>query len=321
MRVCRYITHVWLAVLLGPAAAAVRADQPVTWQLLPQAQVDSSGILLSQVLITTPTVVLPQIRLAPAPPLGQTASLSREQIVELVRKSAASELLTTNWSGATQIRVSRRTRQFTASDLVQLLTATLQRDYVQDRGDLELRLAQSWTPIRVPDEPLTLTVPELPAAGISSAFVVRFELGDAAEQVGSWQQPVQARIWRQVPIAHSLLFRGQSLSDADVTLERRDILVLREALLTYPDPSGTLELKENLSPGQPLLNRSVRIRPAILRGEMVEGVYQDGALSISLKVESLEDGLPGQTIRVLNPRTQRELFGKVQNEQTILITL
>jgi flagella basal body P-ring formation protein FlgA len=259
--------------------------------------------------------------LAPAPPLGQTASLSREQIVELVRKSYVSELLATNWSGATQIRVSRRTRQFTASDLVQLLTAVLQRDYVQDRGNLELRLAQSWTPIRVPDESLTLTVPELPAAGISSAFVVRFELSDAAEQVGSWQQPVQARIWRQVPIAHSLLFRGQSLSDADVTLERRDILVLREALLTYPDPSGTLELKENLSPGQPLLNRSVRLRPAILRGEMVEGVYQDGALSISLKVESLEDGLPGQTIRVLNPRTQRELFGKVQNEQTILITL
>jgi len=321
MRLCRYITHVWLAALLGSAAAVTRADQPVTWQLLPQAQADSSGIFLSQVLITTPTVVLPQIRLAPAPPLGQTASFSREQIVELVRKSSVSELLTTNWSGATQIRVSRRTRQFTASDLVQLLTATLQRDYVQDRGDLELRLVQSWTSIRVPDEPLTLTVPEMPAAGVSSAFVVRFELSDAAEQVGSWQQPVQARVWRQVPIAHSLLFRGQSLSDADVTLERRDILVLREALLTYPDPSGTLELKENLSPGQPLLNRSVRPRPAILRGELVEGVYQDGALSISLKVESLEDGLPGQTIRVLNPKTQRELFGKVQNEQTILITL
>ncbi len=54
---------------------------------------------------------------------------------------------------------------------------------------------------------------------------------------------------------------------------------------------------------------------------MVEGVYQDGSLSISLKVETLEDGLPGQTVRVRNPKTKRELYGKVQNEQTVLIAL
>ena len=261
MRLCGSIPHVWLAILLGSAAAAARADQPVTWQLLPQAQVDSSGIFLSQLLITKPTVVLPQTRLAPAPPLGQTASFPANKSSNWCGSPLLPSCLRPIGQAPRKIRVSRRTRQFTASDLAQLLTATLQRDYVQDQGELELRLAKSWTTIRVPDEPLTLTVPELPAAGVSSAFVVRFELSDGAERIGGWQQPLQARIWRQVPIAHSLLFRGQSLSDADVALERRDILVLREALLTFPDPSGTLELKENIAPGQPLLNRSVRLRP------------------------------------------------------------
>jgi flagella basal body P-ring formation protein FlgA len=38
-------------------------------------------------------------------------------------------------------------------------------------------------------------------------------------------------------------------------------------------------------------------------------------------VESLQDGALGQTVRVLNPKTHRELYGKVQNEESISIAL
>src|ERR1700709_263712 len=146
------------SALLGLAALAVRADDSVVWQLQPQAQVDGSGIFLDQIVVTpTANVVLPHLRLAQAPNLGQTASLSRNQIIELVQKSA-SELITTNWSGATQVRVSRRTRQFVDSDLIDLLTATLQHDFVKDRGELEIPLSRPWAKVVVPDEPLTLKV-------------------------------------------------------------------------------------------------------------------------------------------------------------------
>jgi flagella basal body P-ring formation protein FlgA len=53
----------------------------------------------------------------------------------------------------------------------------------------------------------------------------------------------------------------------------------------------------------------------------VEAVFQDGNLTISLKVETLEDGGLGQTVRVRNPKTKRELLGKVQNEDLVLIAL
>ena len=39
-----------------------------------------------------------------------------------------------------------------------LLTAALQRDYVKDLGELELRFARPWTPVTVPDEPLRVTM-------------------------------------------------------------------------------------------------------------------------------------------------------------------
>ncbi len=297
------------------------ADEADAWQLLAQAQVDSSGIFLNQLVIPpASTVVLPQTRLASAPNLGQTASFSRDQISDLVRRLAPG-LNATNWSGAAEVRVSRRTRPLTEFDITDLLTATLQRQYVNDRGELELHLTAPWTPVRVPDEPLTLKAFDLPANGIMPDCIVRCELWNGKERVGEWRLAVKASIWREVPVAHSPLTRGDLLKDADVSLERRDVLVLRDAYLNFSHADENLELAENVPAGLPVLNRSVRARPIVQRGQLVEGIYQDGGLSISLKVELLEDGLPGQTIRVRNPKTKRELHGKVQNEQTVVIAL
>ena len=53
----------------------------------------------------------------------------------------------------------------------------------------------------------------------------------------------------------------------------------------------------------------------------VDGMIYEGGMTITLKVEVLEDGLPGHVVRVRNPRTRREMLGKVKNEQTILIPM
>jgi flagella basal body P-ring formation protein FlgA len=48
---------------------------------------------------------------------------------------------------------------------------------------------------------------------------------------------------------------------------------------------------------------------------------QDGVLNISMKVEVLEDGAPGQTVRARNVQSRRDLRGRVLDEKTILISL
>ncbi len=315
-------------------ACAARAQDAVTLRLLPEAQVDSSGIFLHQLVVpvvpssasssasvaAASSAVLPQIRLASAPSPGQTASFSRSQITELVQK-CSSGLIVSNWSGATLVRVSRRTRQFTDSDMTELLTATLQRESVRDRGELELRLTKPWAAMPVPDEPLTLKISDLPATGVSSSFMVNCELLCGTERVGSWPLTAQAKVWHEIPIAHSSLIRGQLLKDADITLERRDVLSQRDAWSNFPTEDTSLELTDNIPVGLPVLNRSVHVRPLIHRGRLIDGLYQDGGLIISLKVEALEDGLLGQIVRVRNPKTKHEIYGKVQNEQTVLISL
>jgi len=282
--------------------------------------VDSSGIYLHQILSSPLSVPAPPIRLANAPAFGQAASFSRAQISALL-KTAAPELTTTNWSGASQVRITRRARAFKESDLRELLTVTLQQGHVKEKGDLELRLSRPWAPVYVPDETLVLKVIDLPASGVGPNFIVRFELVAGTDRVGPWQVVVQARVMKDILVARTLLKRGQPLLSSDFTTERRDVLSMREPLDESVLRDPTLELIEGVQAGQPLLARSVRMRPVVQRGQMVDGLVREGALNISLRVEVLADGLPGQTVRVRNPKTKREFYAKVQDEQTVVINL
>ncbi|MEK7675881.1 MAG: flagellar basal body P-ring formation chaperone FlgA [Verrucomicrobiota bacterium] len=292
--------------------------EPPAFLLLPHAQVDSRGIFLSQVV--TSRAALPQIRLGAAPAPGQTVTLTRAQIGELLQK-AAPELAASSWGGANQVRVARRLRLLGEAELRDELTAVLQRDYVKDKGELELRFARPWTAVNIPDEAFTLKIQDLPSNGLSANFIVRFELRTGDESVGSWQIPSQARVWREIWVARSTLRRGQLLASADLAQERRDVLLLRDLLDAAATQDSTLELAENVPAGIPLTLRSVRIRPLVHRGKVVEALVRDGALHISLKVEVLEEGIPGQTVRVRNLQSRREFYGKVHDEQTILVSL
>ena len=302
-------------------AQAGDAAAPECWKLLSQAQVDSSGVFLDQIVASAGAArPLPHLRLARAPQPGQTNSFSRSEVAGVAQACMAG-LVMTNWSGPMQVRVSRRMRILEDSDLLDLLTGKLQEEYVKDQGELELRLTRPWPKPQVPDELLTLKVTEMPVTGIGPNFVAGFELWAGKERAGNWQATVQASVWRDIPVAHSTLQRGQPLKDADVTMVRSDVLLQRDAWLNFPTINDSLELAESIPAGRPILNRSVRVRPLVLRGQMVEGVFQDGSLGISLLVETLEDGALGQTVKVLNPTTRHELHGKVESEKTIRINL
>ena len=212
-------------------------------------------------------------------------------------------------------------RAFAESDVLALLTATLQNNYVKDRGDLELNLKQPWTAPMLPDEPLTVKILELPTVGVTASFIIRFQLCTGRGSLGTWQAAVQAHVWREVWVAHSNLMRGTPVNSADIVRQRFDVLNVREALAEFSADDGNLQLAEPVAAGVPLLSRVIRPRVVIHRGQSANALVQDGALSITTRVEVLEDGAPGDTIRARNPVSRRDLTGRVLDGQTILISL
>ena len=314
-RWCASLLLAWLAIAPG----SVQADESAAWALRTNVLVSSEGVFLDDLALNVDGSPLPRVRCADAPAFGQSLILSRAQVADAVVRSGMAA--PTNWSGTTRVSITRRSRILGEADVLALMRATLQDQYVKTRGDLDLRLTRPWTPVRIPDEPLTLRVLDLPSSGISSYFILRFELLAANVSVGTWQAPLQARIWREILVARQQLRRGDALAEADFIRERRDQLTTRESVSEFPEGAGAWELTENLQPGQPLAPRSAHLRPVVRRGQSAEGLVQDGALNISLKIEILEDGAPGQIVRARNPQSRREFRGKVIDEKSLQLLL
>jgi flagella basal body P-ring formation protein FlgA len=224
----------------------------------------------------------------------------------------------TNAPAASTPRPPRRLEE---DELRSLLAAALNQRQGPAGGEWELRLTRPWTTITVPDEPLTLEILEPTFNRITSNCILRFDLRVGQKTLGSWQAPVQARLWRQTLVAHAPLRRGQILREADFTRERCDLLLLRDPLADLPAQASAYELAETVSAGAPLTARAIRLKPVLARGQTADAIIRDGAMVISLKVEVLEEGVPGQIVRVRNPQSHRELRGKVFDEQTVEIAL
>jgi flagella basal body P-ring formation protein FlgA len=306
------------AALLG-FVVCLRADEPDPVQLHAAVEATSEGVFLGQLFQCE--AALPHLRLCDAPAFGKTLILTRAQVAELAQQ-AGSDLKFTNWTGTEVVRIARRSRMLVEAEALQFLTSALQEQYVKERGELELRFSRPWTAVNVPDEALTLKVLDLPTAGVTPAFITRFELQTSnGEHFGPWQAALQARIWREVWVARSPLKRAEPVREAEIARERRDVTVCREALAQFDRDDSTLELAEPVSTGLTLLARSVKARPVVHRGQTVAAVLQDGGLAITLKVEALEDGAPGQLIRIRNSLSRRDLRGKVLDGQNIAVSL
>jgi flagella basal body P-ring formation protein FlgA len=313
---CWALALLW-TLLGGHFSLNLRADEVPSVQMLAAAPVCGDGIFLPQIF--TSSQPLPVLRLGDAPAFGKTLILTRAQVCGLLAAGAPG--VGTNFSGPDAIKISRRSRTFGESDLLGLLTATLQQEYVKGKGVLELRLSQPWHTLELPDEPLTLEVTELPTAGVTPGFMVRFTLRTGNEMLGNWTANVKASVWREVWVASAQLKRGDAVAPELLSRERRDILSVHESLADFAAGNDALEISESVPTGAVLLAHMVKARSVVHRGQRAEALVQDGMMSVRTQVDILEDGAPGDTVRARNVVTHRDLSGTVLNQRTILVSL
>lgn len=218
-------------------------------------------------------------------------------------------------------RVSH-TDKLSADELLLLLTAELQPRQVGDK--LELRLTREWKPVPIPSGSIDLRILDKPVAGLSSHLLVRFELLSGGKPLGIFSTFVQARLLREVWIAPSTLGRGKRLDEVDLRQEQRDVINLREPNWSRDnfDPSfhtSDFYLAESVPAGAIIFARHVKLRPVMKRGDQVQAIIKDDFMSVSVKVEVLSDGAPGDLVRARNLRTKKEIRGKVLDEDTIQV--
>ncbi len=212
-------------------------------------------------------------------------------------------------------------RMVEGDELLELLTAKLVPARKKEESDLLLEFAREWKPVPAPEGDLSVNLVEQPTTGPNAYFLVRFELLADKKKVGAWTVFLKGKMMRTVWVIRSAAQRGENLSKLDLAQERRDVMNLQGGFWSGPNEGPAQSLTQNLPAGAILFARHTQLMPVIRRGELVDAIISDKALLVRLKVEVLEDGAPGQLVRIRNNTTRKELRGKVINEGTIQVVL
>jgi flagella basal body P-ring formation protein FlgA len=252
---------------------------------------------------------LADLRLQPSPDPGQerivSADLLKKQILQ-----RTPDLGDIRWSGASAVNIRRDGTLVDQPVIEQILD-----DYLQANQGLLPQARISFNALRFPPPfflPLgqltTEVLPSDPQILDSRRFTVIFRIdGETVENL-SLRGALEALA--PVVVAATDLSRGTVLSDQDLNLVEVDLVGLRNPCFEPAELVGK-KLKRSLRQGLPLDRGAVEFPPMVARGEVVNMVLRRGAMELTARGEARQDGQLGETIRVRNVGSQREILGRI----------
>jgi flagellar basal body P-ring formation protein FlgA len=116
---------------------------------------------------------------------------------------------------------------------------------------------------------------------------------------------------REVAVLTRAIARGEAIGIDDVTFVAASAATPADAIAELDQLVG-MSARRALAPDRPLRASDVMVTPAVKRGEPVTLMFQSGAMRIAMRARALEDGAPGEVVRVLNTDSNRTVEALVE---------
>ncbi|HWT98673.1 MAG TPA: flagellar basal body P-ring formation chaperone FlgA [Terriglobales bacterium] len=296
-------------------AAASDMDQAATTLTIKQnIMVDSAVIKLGDLFDRPVTGGDTPIAQAPKP--GQTVTLDARFLRQLVR---AYHLDVGSDETFDHILVARKSQMIKSEDVTaEIVQAISDRtgqsnnmDIVFDGGEVQFTL-----PTNVP---ATVAIQGLNFDPSNNRFLAILTVPATGPTL--YTQQVIGTVYEktQVPVLKRLVSAGDTIQQDDIDWTSSRVDQLANNTVTDVQQMVGRIAKRPLRPGQVLRMSDLINDPTVHKNDLITIAVQTNNMSLTVRGKALEDGAVGQTIRVVNVNTKRQLLGVVKDASTVLI--
>ena len=217
------------------------------------------------------------------------------------------------------VRVRRATQEVSEAAVRQIVEAYVAETMGTSAPDAVVRALDVPGPIRLPAGPYAARV--VPQAGAALVGRVRLQIEFSVDERPARSVWVNADIgvYGPVVMARRSVARGELLSEADLSLDRRDLSQMPRGVLGDPAEIVGRVARASLSPWTPIRHEQLVAPTAVHRGDVVLLVAQRGALRITAPGEVRADAAAGEPVRVTNRASQKSLVGRVLDASTVAV--
>jgi len=310
-------------VLILALVLAAGAAPQATIMVRPESEVSAANCMLADIAAVQCGAEelaqkLANVSICPSPLPGKTRKLTREQIVVALRRAGISDG-TADLLCPAEVAVKRSLTMVTGQALFE---AT--REFALT--------GRSW-PGTVAVEPTRLPADQAVPSG---KLELRVKAGSREARKGRNSLPVEIvvddQIYRTVHVpllvkvsapvlvSAQAIPRGTAISPANVALQERDITNLPDDVL-LEEPSGDWSASVPIPEGAVIRRHWVDEPPAVRSGDAVLVVVEAGAVRVTDKGTAVQDGRPGQRIKVRFTGDVREIRGPVAEPGVVKICI
>ncbi|MBF0469893.1 MAG: flagellar basal body P-ring formation protein FlgA [Gammaproteobacteria bacterium] len=203
-------------------------------------------------------------------------------------------------------------RQAAEDFLLQELSAA-EEEVEIEVGNLDARLR-----LQRCEQPLTAFFP--PGYSERGGMIT---VGVKCEGGKPWSVYVRSTIvrYQEVIVATRNLSRGEIVSAADLQLQRRDTALLRGGFFTLPAAAIGQEVKRTVRADTVISHNMLQPPLVIKKGDRVTISAQTTGVKVTMTGKSLMNGAIGETIRVMNLSSKREISAVVTGQGAVEVMM
>ncbi len=259
---------------------------------------------------------LERLRLASAPPDGESFRLSREFVVTAIRNAGISDVAVT---GAAQVVVRRPTRVLRRERIESAVRRYLARRLESRQGDVEVNTIEiPKQKIIIPKgKAIRLVVKAPPNTRFLGRTPLILSVMNGSSEIRRTWVTAEISVFTRVPVAVVPIRANQRLSPAQFEMRRHDLASLPNNVVTSPEALDGAHSLRPLSPGEVIRKSDIRLPYLVKQGHLVRIYARRGKMVITAIGKALDAGRKGELVRVINIDSNKPIQGRVIEQSSV----
>ena len=219
--------------------------------------------------------------------------------------------------GAVQVSVSSKSRTISADEIKQAVIDHVRENMLWDSDDVEVEFTRSVSDIRLSSDGISICVDEPLGCDYLGYEQFALKLLKDGELVERISVPTRIRVHQDVVVSSRMISRNSILGRDNAELKRIELTDTSKAPITSLDDVAGKRITITVPAGRVIYHSLIETAPVIDKDQYVVIRGKKGALRITTRGKALEEGKPGDFIRVLNLSSSQVLVAKVTDQQTV----
>ncbi len=315
----RYFIAVFFGFILlaDTAAANVRLD------IKRHVVVQGKSVLLHEIAVihedtgyTGPDLKSLSIGRSPLP--GQKQVLNHSVLKQALRsKGVPMELV--QFTGASETIVVRESRKVTSERITKIVRNYILANMPWPEKDVEIQQISGARNLVVAGGDLSFRV--VPQQNNDYVGLTPFRVvirSSDGEEKQLWVT-ADIRVYTNVVVARHPIGRLREIGREDVMIERRSMGSLSQNTVSTIDEVIGMRTRSMIRAGDQIRLSQVEVPPIVRRGDLVTLKVENDSFLITALGKVLENGRPGELIRVLNISSKKEVYGQAVDGGTVKV--